>query len=1489
MGKDDKRRKGAAASSSRAAELLQSSGLGIQFLSLGNDPSSLEFPSGNDDNKTDEFADVDSDYRIAFRKLSKKEAGTREKGLNSLADLVQKADSNSTSAANGIRHFVKFYNYLAFDSVSSIRSAANDTLAVAILKLRKQIAEHIVKMLPSTLIAKYDSLSAVRHSADELLEKCFNDEQRKKIYDHAAPRAIKVCLQIIQKKNTLVNKQKYSDDENLDQRVERIVVQALTALGELSSKCPDQSDEILSTVDGVYDSLVNIGPQVSNAILLCFLQMVKDGHIVEFTRTNASYKILKFLHSDLHTLCKNAFGIYLFMAEAKANDKIQTSFSKKEFINDLTLRMVTLKTTHYNALQEFLLPLIIIVIKYEAQKPFLWILEVLDAFFEDDVPETIYLPWTKTFIDVSEWLYKTFLPANFNEHFANKLALSTLNFVQTFNEREVELPVDVRPTFQTLVGDFISRHFSHGWGEQNKVSERLCALLVRDLPSTGSTIGYILSNYNQRSEQDSKSHYFDMLAAKTLVDTKTPNFLFEKLIQLQVYKDNSQLDSTLLLQKLEDVLKGANSNDSHLECYKYLKGQQTQATQQKLSEIVDLNEPTSVSSCYSNFRSKRKDNDSSKENPWTNEFLVWTGELEATEAIALTEEFYDHLNLRLYAKLLLALTSSNLSFTEQQRNQLAISILNRLFTFEQTVDQGDFEALNKFLEDSAVDVKSFAYTLFEQLESSASCDLEKWFSKGSAITSLPYISNKMEPLAESFNKLTQFLDSTFSEQILLNETMLVTAALTENNYQPFDVDRCTTLIRMANTAAFYSALKTDNVKIQLYICLCYSILKLYINGEVVLNELGRQIDLFSQYWSDCTWNMNNLGERFVYHLVESNAEIPFTILFTLRQLASEFEIENLADVFTISTLDNKQKLRAVSALSFSLPHELLPENEYLHFVNSLEKASQKVEKEPGRKRSHQKCFVVFSDANLRTSFKRLARDRQCNPTLQIIHVHEHPIRLLAILAAKFFIYYDINLNKSLVASSSDEQIEKHSKLEAIQNEWREFFGASMSNYLMAWFCWSGFTEASETERFPEFFRIQICKFVYNADPKLELFKLVHNPASAFPDVEKGEIFEMLVELLFSDKAELQLTAVQILHSELISLIDVKGGELDQETQMILALRDQEPESSSTEVIEQPAKDIEYKLYEFFQRLLERLQHIEWSNVNSLDPFLVVSDLLLRIVRLLDSKAAGTLCAEFKGETIENVFNKICSYINFNESPSLVKKFAQMEPALFFTLWKDDVQLDNKNVLHERLFSIENYACWLYRRSLESLPAVVREWFEKEKNDRLRKFTQQNISPILIANEMAVVASQDKTTEFSMRARPNTQEVYVKYTVDDVSLDFVLSLPDSYPLTAATIQQDKKTILSTSRVNALRKNLFAFLTNRNGNLLEGIDQWRRGVEKQVANVESCSICLMIVSSSNYKLPDMKCRQCKNKFHSDCMLKWIRTSSQPSCPLCRAEFC
>jgi hypothetical protein len=103
-----------------------------------------------------------------------------------------------------------------------------------------------------------------------------------------------------------------------------------------------------------------------------------------------------------------------------------------------------------------------------------------------------------------------------------------------------------------------------------------------------------------------------------------------------------------------------------------------------------------------------------------------------------------------------------LNFNEQQRKHLANSILKRLFAFEQTMDRADSEELNKFLEATHIDVTPFSAAIFEQLEKADTCDLSTWFTKGSAIDALPYVTNSMELSNEVFDKLTQFLDSTVS-------------------------------------------------------------------------------------------------------------------------------------------------------------------------------------------------------------------------------------------------------------------------------------------------------------------------------------------------------------------------------------------------------------------------------------------------------------------------------------------------------------------------------------------------------------------------------------------------------------------------------------------------------------------------------------------------------------------------------------------------------
>lgn len=136
---------------------------------------------------------------------------------------------------------------------------------------------------------------------------------------------------------------RYEDHETLQQRSDRIIIQAFTALGELSKNSPELIGEILSTIDASYDSVTKMGPHILNSLLICILQMLKDNQIDAFMRTNTSFKILKLLDSENDALSKNAFGCYLFMTNAIADRKIDTLFSKHDFIENLILRMVTNK------------------------------------------------------------------------------------------------------------------------------------------------------------------------------------------------------------------------------------------------------------------------------------------------------------------------------------------------------------------------------------------------------------------------------------------------------------------------------------------------------------------------------------------------------------------------------------------------------------------------------------------------------------------------------------------------------------------------------------------------------------------------------------------------------------------------------------------------------------------------------------------------------------------------------------------------------------------------------------------------------------------------------------------------------------------------------------------------------------------------------------------------------------------------------------------
>jgi len=79
-----------------------------------------------------------------------------------------------------------------------------------------------------------------------------------------------------------------------------------------------------------------------------------------------------------------------------------------------------------------------------------------------------------------------------------------------------------------------------------------------------------------------------------------------------------------------------------------------------------------------------------------------------------------------------------------------------------------------------------------------------------------------------------------------------------------------------------------------------------------------------------------------------------------------------------------------------------------------------------------------------------------------------------------------------------------------------------------------------------------------------------------------------------------------------------------------------------------------------------------------------------------------------------------------------------------------------------------------------------------------------------------------------------------------------------------------------------------LITQDGSIIDAILLWKRSLDSHFDGVECCPICYAVFHASNYSLPRLACKTCKNKFHHACMYKWFQTSHKSTCPLCQTPF-
>jgi len=229
------------------------------------------------------------------------------------------------------------------------------------------------------------------------------------------------------------------------------------------------------------------------------------------------------------------------------------------------------------------------------------------------------------------------------------------------------------------------------------------------------------------------------------------------------------------------------------------------------------------------------------------------------------------------------------------------------------------------------------------------------------------------------------------------------------------------------------------------------------------------------------------------------------------------------------------------------------------------------------------------------------------------------------------------------------------------------------------------------------------------------------------------------------------------------------------------------------------------------------------------------------------------------------------------------------------------------------------ACLLYLRTLRVLPALSRQWFshvDRHNGAVISQLTSSSFSPLLIQDELLNVtqrqqaaladgssASDDDEEEFSIssnydpsqwqaargaRATPPPAVVYAKFTRGEIAMGLSLRLPSCYPLLPVSVSLADAVQLKEEQSKKWLLSVTSLLSSSDGRLYAAVQVWRRSLQQHFQGVAECSICMSVVHATNHALPRMRCKECNQRFHSQCLFKWFQSSGNSKCPLCRTLF-
>ena len=203
---------------------------------------------------------------------------------------------------------------------------------------------------------------------------------------------------------------------------------------------------------------------------------------------------------------------------------------------------------------------------------------------------------------------------------------------------------------------------------------------------------------------------------------------------------------------------------------------------------------------------------------------------------------------------------------------------------------------------------------------------------------------------------------------------------------------------------------------------------------------------------------------------------------------------------------------------------------------------------------------------------------------------------------------------------------------------------------------------------------------------------------------------------------------------------------------------------------------------------------------------------------------------------------------------------------------------------------------IFYLTLKYTPGLFRAWYidcrSKQTRIAVESWTTKYFSPLIIADTLDSVQSWAESQEtpasdeqeLLVKVSKTAREVTAGYEVDEAQAAIVIKVPSSYPIEGVTVAGLHRVAVTERKWQSWIMTTQGVITFSNGNIIDGLQVFKRNIVGALKGQSECAICYSIISADK-RMPDKRCTTCKNLFHRTCLYKWFQSSNQNTCPLCR----